>query len=253
MQRFSIYGFGLLLMAAVFMGGCGSSASAAEKEAVPPAQQAAQQPAQQVAQQAAQPEAAAAPVVAPPEVSSSGSRPALPIKAPVFHQQDAKRILPSRLTIPAIKVDTPVVELGWKTNKTASGDIFSEWDVAEYAAGWHKNSSVPGEAGNIVMSGHNNILGSVFRELDQLKRGDEVNVFAGGTQYTYVVDEVLILPEKYASDKQRQENVKYIQETSDDRLTLVSCWPRDDNTHRIVVIARPQALSTDAGSAPASN
>ena len=64
---------------------------------------------------------------------------------------------------------------------------------------------------------------------------------------------MLILPEKHASDKQRQENVKYIQETSDDRLTLVSCWPRDDNTHRIVVIARPQALSTDAGSAPASN
>lgn len=238
MQRLSVFGFGLLLLAAVFMGGCGSSASAVEKVAEPPAQQ--------VPQQTAQPEAAAAPVVAPPDVSSTGDRPALPLKAPVFHQQDAKRILPSRLTIPAIKVDTPVVELGWKTNKTVSGTIFSEWDVAEYAAGWHKNSSVPGESGNIVMSGHNNILGSVFRELDQLKRGDEVNVYAGGAEYTYVVDEVLILPEKYASDKQRQENVKYIQETPDDRLTLVSCWPRDDNTHRIVVIAKPQALSSDA-------
>ena len=246
MQRFSVLGVGLLLVAAALLGGCGGSASAAEKEVAPPAQQA-----------AAQPEAAAAPVVAPQAVSSAGSstgsRPDLPHKAPVFHQQDAQRILPSRLTIPAIKVDTPVVELGWKTNKTSSGEIFSEWDVADYAAGWHKNSSVPGEQGNIVMSGHNNILGSVFRELDQLKRGDEVNIYAGGGEYTYIVDEVLILPEKYASDKQRQENVKYIQETTDDRLTLVSCWPRDDNTHRIVVIARPQALSTDAGAAAASN
>ena len=76
-------------------------------------------------------------------------------------------------------------------------------------------------------------------QLDQLKRGDTLEVFAGGTEYTYAVDEVLILPEKHASDQQRKANVKYIQETPDDRLTLVSCWPRDDNTHRIVVIARP--------------
>ena len=198
---------------------------------------------------AAAPVAEAAPVVVPPAAEAaansdasltvSGLRPALPHKAPVFHNADAKRVLPSRLVIPSIKVDTPVVELGWKTSKTASGSIFSEWDVADYAAGWHKNSSVPGEHGNIVMSGHNNILGSVFRELDQLKRGDTLEVFAGGSEYAYAVDEVLILPEKHASDQQRKANVKYIQETDDDRLTLVSCWPRDDNTHRIVVIARP--------------
>ena len=101
-----------------------------------------------------------------------GPRPDVAIKAPVFHQAGAKRILPSRLVIPGIDVDTPVVELGWTTKKTSSGTIFSEWDVAEYAAGWHKNSAVPGEQGNVVMSGHNNILGSIFRELDQLKRGE---------------------------------------------------------------------------------
>lgn len=255
MQRYSMVGFGLVLMAAVLLGGCGDSASAAENESAPVE-----------AASPAQPVAAAAPVVIPPPaeraqttddervvVGNTGNRPALPFTAPVFHQPDAKRILPSRLAIPAIKVDTPVVELGWTTNKTASGTIFSEWDVAEYAAGWHKNSVVPGENGNIVMSGHNNILGSVFRELDQLKRGDEMSIYSGGTQYTYVVDEVLILPEKHASDKQRKTNVKYIQETPDDRLTLVSCWPRDDNTHRIVVIARPLALTTGAESDSASN
>lgn len=238
MQRFSTIGFGMLLLAAVLVGGCGGTASA--EEATPAAQQA---------------QAAAIPVAAPRagNANAADSRPAVPLKAPVFHQQDAKRILPSRLTIPAIKVDTPVVELGWTTNKTAGGAIFSEWDVAEYAAGWHKNSSVPGEHGNVVMSGHNNILGSVFRELDQLKRGDEIDVFAGGTEYTYTVEEVLILPEKYASAKQRAANVQYIEETPDDRLTLVSCWPRDDNTHRIVVIAHPQTLSTDTTGVTAGN
>lgn len=171
-------------------------------------------------------------------------RPAVPLKAPVFHQPDAKPVLPSRLVIPTIKADMPVIELGWSTKKDASGAIFSEWDVADYAAGWHKNSSLPGETGNIVLSGHNNIKGAVFRELDQLKRGDEIQLVAGGAEYVFTVDEVLIVPEKYANAKQRTENVRYIQETADDRLTLVSCWPRNDNTHRIIVVARPaEALS----------
>ncbi|MBK8800116.1 MAG: sortase [Anaerolineales bacterium] len=114
--------------------------------------------------------------------------------------------------------------------------------MADYAAGWHKNSSLPGETGNIVLSGHNNIKGAVFRELDQLKRGDEIELFAGGTEYRYTVDEVLIVPEKVCFEKQRQTNVRYINETADDRLTLVSCWPRNDNTHRIIVIAKPSTL-----------
>lgn len=170
---------------------------------------------------------------------AASERPAVPFKAPIFHQPNARPVLPSRLVIPAIKADMQVVELGWSKKKDASGAIFSEWDVAEYAAGWHKNSALPGEPGNIVLSGHNNIKGAVFRELDQLKRGDEIQLYAGSRIYLYRVDEVLIVPEKYVSEQQRRENARYIQPTPDDRLTLVSCWPRNDNTHRIIVIARP--------------
>ena len=176
---------------------------------------------------------------APASNANSDSLPSAPVKAPVFHGVDAKRILPNRIVIQPIKVDTPVVELGWSSRKANSGEIFSEWDVADFAAGWHKNSAVPGEDGNVVLSGHNNIKGSVFRELDQLKRGDPISVWVGDNEHKYAVDEVLILPEKYATAKQRKSNVRYIEPTKDDRLTLVSCWPRDDNTHRIVVIARP--------------
>lgn len=241
---------GVLLSISLLAAGCGgeaSAATAAEAAAEAAPRAGAQVEAKTTAASVQNaPVAQAAPVVLPASEAASadaaavaGPRPELPRKAPVFHSASAKRILPSRLVIPAIDVDTPVVELGWTTNKTAAGAIFSEWDVAEYAAGWHKNSAVPGEPGNIVMSGHNNILGSVFRELDQLKRGDTMEVYSGGVEYAYAVEEVLILPEKHASEKQRKANVKYIQETPDDRLTLVSCWPRDDNTHRIVVIARP--------------
>jgi sortase A len=148
--------------------------------------------------------------------------------------------LPDRLEIPAIDIDIPVVELGWSHTEGFDGQIFSEWDVAAYAAGWHKNSALPGEGGNVVMSGHNNILGAVFRELDQLKRGDAVTVWAGTSVYNYAVDQVVVLPDKSVSEEQRLANTRWIGDFEDDRLTLVSCWPRNNNTHRIVVVARPQ-------------
>ncbi len=209
-----------LLLGVLTMAGCGRTASASE--AAPPVENSG--------------------FVDMTTVAAS-SRPVAPITAPVFHQPDAKPVLPNRLVIPSIKADMPVVELGWSTKKDASGAIFSEWDVADFAAGWHKNSALPGAQGNIVLSGHNNIKGAVFRQLDQLKRGDDIQLISGKREFTYVVDEVIIVPEKYASDEQRRENVSYIQQTPDDRLTLVSCWPRNDNTHRIIVIARPETLA----------
>ncbi len=154
-----------------------------------------------------------------------------------------KPVVPDRLQIPAINVDIPVVELGWHAATTRDGQIFSEWDVAEYAAGWHRNSAKLGEPGNMVMSGHNNILGAVFRELDQLKKGNELILYAGARQAFYAVEQVVILPEKSASPEQRKENARWIGPFDDDRLTLVSCWPRNNNTHRIVVVARPVSAS----------
>jgi LPXTG-site transpeptidase (sortase) family protein len=209
-----------LILSVLTLAGCGRSASASE----------------------APPSAESADDFIDMSSVETSARPAAPFKAPVFYQPDAKPTLPNRLIIPSIKADMPVVELGWSTKKDTTGTIFSEWDVADFAAGWHKNSALPGETGNIVLSGHNNIKGAVFRQLDQLKRGDDIQLFAGSREYPYIVEEVLIVPEKYASEQQRRENVSYIKEMPDDRLTLVSCWPRNDNTHRIIVVAKPATL-----------
>ena len=169
--------------------------------------------------------------------------PAPPAKsAPSLYVQEdhsGEPVIPDRLEIPAIDANLPVVKLGWHTVKTTEDAIFSEWDVAEYAAGWHKNSALPGERGNVVMSGHNNILGAVFRELDQVRAGDEAVVWKDGERYVYKVDQVLIVPEKHATEEQRADNAKWIGEFDDDRLTLVSCWPRNNNSHRIIVVAHP--------------
>ena len=156
--------------------------------------------------------------------------------------------IPGRLVLDAIERDAPVVELGWDAAKNKTGQVFSEWDVADFAAGWHKNSAKPGQGGNVVLSGHNNIKGAIFRELDQLQRGDRAQLYVDDIVYEYAVDEVLIVPEKHASPQQRAENAQWIRPTNDERLTLVSCWPRDDNTHRIIVVAYPvDGKATTAG------
>jgi sortase A len=177
--------------------------------------------------------------VAPAAVADSPTTAPKVLSAPPIGAKAAARALPDRMEIPAIDVDIPVVELGWSRKTDRTGEIFSEWDVAEYAAGWHKNSALPGEPGNVVMSGHNNILGAVFRELDQLKRGDPITVWSGAKRYDYSVEQVVVVPDKSVSEEQRIENARWIGEFDDDRLTLVSCWPRNNNTHRIVVVARP--------------
>jgi sortase A len=192
--------------------------------------------------------APSAQAVAPPlpnrdVVAESPNRAAvvpLPDRATGTPEIPAAPALPDRLQIPAINVDIPVVKLGWSRTRDRDGQIFSEWDVAEYAAGWHKNSALPGQGGNIVLSGHNNILGAVFRELDRLRQGHAVILWVGERRYDYTVYQVVILPELKATMEQRIANARWIGPFDHERLTLVSCWPRNNNTHRIVVVAKPQ-------------
>jgi len=146
---------------------------------------------------------------------------------------------PDRIVIPAIGLDAPVVEMGWVVKTNADGQRYSEWVVPDFAAGWHKNSALPGRGSNVVLSGHNNIAGEVFRDLEETNPGDEVTLYVGGTPYTYIITEKYIVQEKGVSYEQRLKNAAFIKPTPDERLTLVTCWPYESNTHRLIVIARP--------------
>ncbi|NJN36897.1 MAG: hypothetical protein HC794_07375 [Nitrospiraceae bacterium] len=66
--------------------------------------------------------------------------PPAPVQAAVAPDASLPRLLPERLAIPTIDLDTRVVELGWSATRNKAGQIFSEWDVAEFAAGWHKTA-----------------------------------------------------------------------------------------------------------------
>ncbi len=153
---------------------------------------------------------------------------------------------PTRLMAPAIGLDTTVVQMGWEVKYDDAGNAYSEWLVPYSAAGWHQNSALPGHDSNTVLSGHHNVHGEVFRYIVDLEPGQEVMLEAGGVTYLYVVQEKYIVKEKGEPMEVRLENNRYIEPTPDERLTLISCWPYETNTHRVVVIARPVEPIADA-------
>lgn len=160
---------------------------------------------------------------------------------------------PTRIVIPSIGVDSKVVDVGWNVIQNNDGTFTSVWDTADYAVGYHKTSGIPGNIGNVVLSGHNNIKGSVFRDLYTVEAGDMIYLYADGYEYQYKVESASIVKEKYASEEQRRKNAKWIAPTSDERATLVSCWPPENNTHRVIVVAKPYIPPTPSPTSPSEN
>lgn len=122
---------------------------------------------------------------------------------------------PTRLAIPSISVDVTVVE----------GD---DWEQLKKGGGHHIGSANPGERGNVVISGHNDIYGEIFRYLEKVKTGDEVIVYAGDQAYRYIVR----APPRIVEP----DDVSVMYPTSKATVTLLTCHPYMVDTHRLVVI-----------------
>jgi LPXTG-site transpeptidase (sortase) family protein len=96
----------------------------------------------------------------------------------------------------------------------------------------HYAFSSPIGSGNAVLYGHDDIEGSVFSSIKDLKAGDEVDVAdANGSSTVYhVTGKPTIVP---------PTAVQILQPTNDVRLTLFTCWPNWVDTQRVVVTAMP--------------
>ncbi len=152
-----------------------------------------------------------------------------------------------RLVIPAIKLDSKVIEVGWETIEE-NGQLISVWQVAEYAVGQHRGSANPGEGDNIVLAGHVGGYGRVFKDLFYLKPGDEVIVYSRGQPYRYIVSERIIVDEEGVPPEQRLANARYIAPTGYEVVTMVTCWPPsgpDKFKQRVIVRALPVAAPDD--------
>ena len=146
---------------------------------------------------------------------------------------------PNRIVIPKIELDAPVQSTSLE--KIVDGDqTYYQWPVPNaFMAGWHDNSARLGEVGNTVLNGHHNIYGEVFRDLVDLEIGDELVLYDSKRSYTYRVTDIERLAERDQPMSVRIENAQWIAPTTDERITLITCWPYTDNSHRLIVVAKP--------------
>jgi sortase A len=102
------------------------------------------------------------------------------------------------------------------------------WEQLKKGVGQHVGSANPGEQGNMVVSAHNDIFGELFRNLDQLKPGDEVLISTATRQWEYRVTGVQLV---------EPTEVSVMAATERATLTMVSCYPYLVDNQRIVVFA----------------
>ena len=195
----------------------------------PPAEQsveAVRSPIVEVTQPAAAP---AAPPASTQELPASSPAAQAAAQPAVGLPADQPARSATRLSIPALGVDTPVVLIGLQNGT---------WEVDRLTqeVGHMQGTASPGDASNVAIAGHVTLAqggDGPFRYLAALTQGDEVLVFVGEQPYRYLIEQVRVVS---------PEDVQVTFPTANAVLTLITCanWNRDRHVYddRIIAVAR---------------
>lgn len=118
-------------------------------------------------------------------------------------------------------------------------------DDIKYGPGWYPESWTPegmvpaaraGEPGNYAVAGHR--VAAVFWDLDQLSEGDELVLEDRDNFYTYAVAEnKIVLPDAIEVTAPDPFDPESVEEPETAYLTLTTCHPKLQNSHRLIVHA----------------
>lgn len=166
------------------------------------------------------------PVAAGPDPALAAQSQVIPPLRPRTRPYTNRLQAPDRLQIPSIDLDSKVVPVGTKTDDR--GHIL--WETAAFAVGHHKGSGLPGENGNVVLSGHISSPreGAVFNKLPKVEEGDGIIVSTSDRQFLYVVVErKTVTPDA----------VDVLDPTDQAMVTMITCVPDGVYSHRLIVRA----------------
>lgn len=123
------------------------------------------------------------------------------------------------IKISKIDLELPVLEGATKSNM-------------KYAAAHMKETAGLGEVGNAAIAAHRaRTKGRLFNRLNEVEVGDEIIIEAKGTQYVYTVDRISVV-------KPTDISVLDEEGPEDKVLTLITCDPLVNPTHRLIVRAQ---------------
>lgn len=121
---------------------------------------------------------------------------------------------PTRIVISSVNIDWPIVE----------GD---SWEELKQGIGHRVGSANPGERGNLVLAGHDDVYGEPFRDLEKIEIGKEVLVYAGATTFRYVIKARRVVA---------PNDLSVLAPSKNPVITLVTCTPYRIDTNRFVLI-----------------
>ncbi|MFW5420061.1 class E sortase [Nocardiopsis sp. CNT-189] len=136
----------------------------------------------------------------------------------------------SRMYIPGLDLDWVVVNGVQPEDIRYSPGRYTDDDVAG------GESADPGQPGNYAVAGHR--VAGIFWDLDLLSDGDEIVVEDRDNYYTYkVIEEVTVTPDKVEVVDPDPFDPENNGDPQRSLLTLTTCAPKLNNTHRLIVHA----------------
>ena len=152
------------------------------------------------------------------------------------------------LTINKLGVNAPIMRGADPTSETSYNRILQK-GVAHMVG-----TAMPGEEkGNIFIYGHSSAYdnpqyGKIFATLNNLQKGDAVEIYYQDKNYQYEVSGKKVVEE---------DDLSVLEKTGKEQVTLMTCWPIGTSEKRLVVIAeRVQDLenkSAEQKSSPLKN
>jgi sortase A len=105
----------------------------------------------------------------------------------------------------------------------------TDTDDLRRGPGHYPATPLPGQRGTVAIAGHRTTYGAPFHDVDDLRRGDRVELDMPYGRFTYRVERTRIVP---PTATEVTDRVAY------DRLVLSACHPLYSAARRIVVFAR---------------
>jgi sortase A len=105
------------------------------------------------------------------------------------------------------RIDIPRLDLSAVVFEGTSDDTLSR------GVGHLSGSASPGENGNLVLAGHRDTF---FRELRNIRQGDEVTIIGLDGEFEYRVESTTIV---------EPDQTEVLQPSDDATLTLITCYP----------------------------
>ena len=105
----------------------------------------------------------------------------------------------------------------------------TEGDDLRRGPGHYPATPLPGQRGTVAIAGHRTTYGAPFHDVDDLRRGDRIELDMPYGRFTYRVERTRIVP---------PTATEVIDRVDYDRLVLSACHPLYSAAQRIVVFAR---------------